>query len=333
MQENLKNENKGEGTFFSSLKRRIKGGLKKKDPALKGLRIKEGMVEHRGVGGWVADLVMIAFLLLCVLICIVPMWHTLMSSLSDGFSLFANHGIVWWPVGDANLDGYEYIFTAEQYQIGRGYLNTIIYVVFGTLLGFVMNIVSGYILSRKTKLKSPIIIFFLIATMFSGGTVPTYLVIQALGLTETALSLIIPGATNAIFIILAMNSFLQVPESTIEAAKLDGAGPLRIMFKVALPQGLGLILVTVINTAVGVWNSWFTAMLYVPNQPDLWPLQLWIQKVVSDSANYITSSNPDYVMETLQYVVVIISIVPIYIAFPFFIKKLEKGMVLGAVKE
>ena len=196
-----------------------------------------------------------------------------------------------------------------------------------------MNIVSGYILSRRTKLKSPIVIFFLIATLFSGGTVPTYLVIQALGLTETALSLIIPGATNAFFIILAMNSFLQVPESTIEAAKLDGAGPLRIMFKVALPQGLGLILVTVINTAVGVWNSWFTAMLYVPNQPDLWPLQLWIQKVVSDSANYITSSNPDYVMETLQYVVVIISIVPIYIAFPFFIKKLEKGMVLGAVKE
>ena len=104
MKENLKNENKGEGTVFSSLKRRIKGSLKKKDPALKGMRIKEGMIEHHSVGGWIADIVMIAFLLLCALICIVPMWHTLMSSLSDGFSLFANHGIVWWPVGEANLD-------------------------------------------------------------------------------------------------------------------------------------------------------------------------------------------------------------------------------------
>ena len=164
---------KEERTALSGLCRKAAAGFKRKDPALKGLRIKEGMVEHRGVGGWIADIVMIAFLLLCALICIVPMWHTLMSSLSDGFSLFANHGIVWWPVGEANLDGYEYIFTAEQYQIGRGYLNTIIYVVFGTLLGFVMNIVSGYILSRRTKLKSPIVLFFLIATLFSGGTVPT----------------------------------------------------------------------------------------------------------------------------------------------------------------
>lgn len=325
MKEKILNFFRTVGDFFKNLFKR-----KKKEPTLR--RVKEGMVERRSVGGWIVDIILVLVLLLCCFICIMPMWHTFMASISDGYELLTHKELLWLPVGDANLDGYKLIFTSKEYQVLRGYINTIIYVVLSTLLGLIMNILAGYVLSRKTKFKAPIVLFFLIANMFNGGTIPTYLVIKALGMTQTMWSLIIPGCTNAMFIILAMNSFLQVPESTIEAAQLDGAGPLRIMFRVALPQGLGLILVTVINTAVGVWNSWFNALIYVPNQQDLWPLQLWIQKIVADSEGFMTSANVNYVKNTLQFVVVIISVLPMYIAFPFFIKKLEKGMVLGAVK-
>lgn len=297
------------------------------------LNIKDGMVEHNSAWGIVADVILVIIMLCVIFVSIVPMWHTFMASISDGKALLGYKGVLWGPTGQANLDGYEMIFTSKQYLVARGYLNTIIYVLGSTALGLILNVIAGYVLSRKTKLKGPLMLFFLFTTMFSGGTVPTYLVLKFLGMTQTPLALIIPGCTNAMYIILCMNGFLQVPESTIEAAQLDGAKPLKIMFNVALPQALGLVLVTVINTIVSGWNSWYSALIYVPNQKQYWPLQLWIKEIVAQSENFMQSISPNYVKNTLQYVVIIISVLPLYILFPFFIKKLEQGMVLGAVKD
>lgn len=291
---------------------------------------KPSMVVHPGIGGTIADVLIALVLGAVALICIIPLWHVFMASISDGYALLSHKGAVWTPVGDATLAGYKLLF--EDPSIITGYINTIIYVVGGTLLGLVMNIFAGYILSRPTKLRGTMILFCVFTTMFNGGTVPTYMVIRALGMTGTRWSLIIPACTNAIFMLLMMNSFSQVDKSYVEAAEIDGAGHFSIMFRVMWPQCKGMALVTAVNTAILKWNAWFEASIYVPNDKDLWPLQLWVKSFTASAEEFLKSTNPNYDKNLIQYAVIVAATAPILIAFPFFIKKLEKGMVLGGVK-
>ena len=159
------------------------------------------------------------------------------------------------------------------------------------------------------------------------------MVVRNLGLTGTMWSIIVPSCTNAMFMIMVMNSFLSVPEATVEAAKIDGAGHLRLMFQVMLPQAMGLAIVTMINTGIMAWNAWFEASIYIPTNKDLWPLQLWIKELTANNQDFLNFSNPDYNRYLIQFVVIVVSTLPVLIVFPFFQGKLEKGMVIGGVKE
>lgn len=288
------------------------------------------MVVHPSIGGSIADVVIALILAAVAFICIIPIWHVFMASISDGYSLLSHEGTVWKPVGEATLAGYKLLFSDT--SILMGYLNSIIYVVGGTVLGLLMNIFAGYILSRSTKMRGAMILFCVFTTMFNGGTVPTYMVIKALHMTGTRWSLIIPGCTNAIFMLLMMNAFSQVDRSYVEAAEIDGAGHLSIMFRVMLPQCKGMALVTAVNTAILKWNAWFEASIYVPNQKELWPLQLWVKSITASATDFLKATNPNYDKNLLQYAVIIAATAPVLIAFPFFIKKLEKGMAMGGVK-
>ncbi len=288
------------------------------------------MVENRGLGSRLSDAAIILVLALAAFICVIPIWHVMMSSVSDGKLLLGHKGTVITPVGDVNFGGYQLLFRDSSVMLG--YLNTLIYVVTGALLGVLMNIVGGYILSRNTRLKSVMTLFVIITTMFSGGTVPTYMVIRTLGMTGTRWSLIIPGATNAMFMLLVMNTFASIDKAYIEAAEIDGAGHLTTMFRVVFPQGKGMVLVTAINTAILRWNSWFEASIYVPTDKSRWPLQLFVRQLTSEGMEFLKARNPNYDKYLIQYAAIIISTLPILIALPFFIKKLEKGMVLGGVK-
>ena len=288
------------------------------------------MVENRGLGSRLSDAAIILVLALAAFICVIPIWHVMMSSVSDGKLLLSHKGTVITPVGDVNFGGYQLLFRDSSVMLG--YLNTLIYVVTGTLLGVLMNIVGGYSLSRNTKLKGVMTLFVIITTMFSGGTVPTYMVIRTLGMTGTRWSLIIPGATNAMFMLLVMNAFASIDKAYIEAAEIDGAGHLTTMFRVVFPQAKGMVLVTAINTAILRWNSWFEASIYVPTDKSRWPLQLFVRQLTSEGMEFLKVRNPNYDKYLIQYAAIIISTLPILIALPFFIKKLEKGMVLGGVK-
>lgn len=289
-----------------------------------------GMVVHPGPAGIAADVLIVLALALAAFICIIPMWNVVMSSISDGKELLGHKGMVWKPLGESTLAGYKLLFRNS--SIITGYINTVIYVAGGTLLGLVMNVFAGYILSRPTKYRGVMILFCVFTTMFNGGTVPTYMVIRALGMAGTRMALIIPGCTNALFMLLMMNSFSQVDKSYVEAAEIDGAGHLAIMFRVMLPQCKGMAIVTAINTAILKWNSWFEASIYVPNQKDRWPLQLWVKQITAEAADFLKTANPNYDKNLLQYAVIVAATAPILILFPFFIGKLEKGMVIGGVK-
>ena len=205
-------------------------------------KYKEGMVVHPGPGERVADVIIIAILVLCMFIAIVPMWHTVMVSLSDGQLVIAHEGILWkWLTGDGsiNLAGYERTIDYSDYAILKSYAITLLYVVGNVVFGLVMNVIGAYCIFRQNKLRTFMTLFFVFSLMFNGGTVPTYMVIRTLGMTGTIWSLILPGCTNAMFIMMTMNAYKQVPYSTIESAELDGAGHFTIMFKIPAAPGDG----------------------------------------------------------------------------------------------
>ncbi|MBD5533635.1 MAG: carbohydrate ABC transporter permease [Lachnospiraceae bacterium] len=296
---------------------------------------KTGMIEHPGIRERIGDVCIYLFLILCMLICIIPLWHTLMASLSDGQLLAAHTGVLQkWITADGtpNWSGYLKTLQYSDHAILKSYLITILYVIANVLCGLIINVTGAYVLYRKPKAAPALTIFIIISMMFNGGTVPTYMVIKSLGMTGTAWSLIIPSCTNAMFLIMVLNGFKQVPDSTIESAELDGAGHFTIMFRILLPQAKGLTLVTVINQAILTWNSWFEASIYVPNNKELWPLQLWIRQVVADNADIMSASTPDWNKYLVSYCVILIATVPVLLIMPFVQKQLQKGALLGAVK-
>ncbi len=289
------------------------------------------MVEKRSLGGRIADILIFMVLILIAFCCLIPLWHVIMSSVSDGQQLLAHEGLAFWPVGKATIDGYRLVFRDN--RVLMGYANTLIYVAGQMGIGFVLNVLGGYVLSQKTRWGGLLTLLIVLTMMFSGGTVPTYMNLRNLGMTGTRWALIVPGCTNAMFVMLAVRAFAGVPQATVESARLDGAGHLTVMLRIMLPQCMGLLSVALINTGILAWNAWFEASIYVTMQQDLWPLQLWIRQIASESQDFLNYANPDYSRYLIQYVVIVIATLPVLIVFPFFQKHLEKGMMAGAVKE
>ena len=307
-----------------------------------GFKCSDGMIEKHSGASLVADIVIYALLLIALFICIVPIWHVLMASFSDGQKFFAGEGLVggiaWVPIADAHTEAYQYLF-ARWENILAGFGNSILYVVGATIFGMIVNISAAYVLSRKSKLRPVLMIFVMFTIMFNGGLIPTYKVIQTLGWINTRWSLLIPGCTNAFFVIMLSNAFAAVPESTIEAAELDGAGHLRIMWQVVLPQSMSFTSVIILNSVVLQWNAWINASIYLDSRAiDLYPLQLWLREWIADSESFLADAagslfGPDYNGQYLmQYAAIIIGMVPVLLVFPFFQKRMEKGQLQGAVK-
>ena len=274
------------------------------------------MVETKSAADRIVDVVVYACVALVAFCSVIPMWHVLMSSFSDGKSLLAHVGLVLWPVGGFTLEGYQMIF--KNSSIIQGYINTVVY--------------TGYALSRDTKLKKPVTMALMITMLFGGGMVPTYMVIRSLGWVGTPWALVIPGCTNSMYCIMMMNAFNSIPKDMYEAASIDGAGHLSTLFEITLPQAMNMGSVIILNLAIGQWNSWLQASIYVPNKKVLWPLQLVIRQITSENADFLNSSNPNYSRYLIQFAVIIAAIAPIIIVFPFFQDKMEKGVLQGGVK-
>ena len=299
-------------------------------------KVREGMVVHPGIGERAADVIIFLILAVCMFVAVIPMWHTLMSSLSDGQQLIAHNGIAWkWITknGSPNWAGYLKTVNYGDYAVLKSYGITLLYVVGNLFFGLIINVIAAYVIYRGPKLSAAITLFILFTMMFGGGVVPTYMVVKKIGMVGTVWSLMLPGCTNAMFIILTLNGYKQVPVSTVESAELDGAGHFTIMFRILLPQAMGLVMVSMINTAILSWNAWFEASIYVPSNRELWPLQLWIKQIVADNASVINAATPDWNKYLVSYCVILVATLPVLIAMPFAQKQLQKGSLMGAVKE
>ncbi len=293
-------------------------------------KIRSGMVESTSFASHVVNVLLGLFLAFVAFCSVVPMWHVVMAAFSDGKSLFAHEGIAFLPVGKATLDGFKLVLKDSAILLSYGV--TILYVAATALAGLVLNVLGGYVLSQRSKLRGVLIALMVFSVMFSGGLIPSYMVNMKLGLVGNPLGVILPACTNAMFVIMMMNAFLQVPAATVEAARIDGASHLQVMFLVMLPQARGMALVTMVNTAISAWNDWFSASIYLARQRSLWPLQLVIKDLVARNQDFLNMPNPDYTRYLIQYVAIVIATVPIFLLLPFFIRKLENNMVAGAVK-
>lgn len=281
--------------------------------------------------------------LLITAVVLYPLIYVVSASISDPVAV--NTGKMWlWPV-NITFDGFRRVF--QNPQIWRGYRNTIFYTVVGTMMSLCVLIPCAYALSRREVKGKKLINFFIVFTMmFSGGMIPTYLLIDRLGMLNTIWVMLIPGIVSA-WNILVSRSFFQtsIPVQLLESATVDGASEWTIFLKIVLPLSMPIIAVMALFRGVGLWNEYFSALVYIRNE-ELYPLQLILRQILvlnqvtADSLqnNNLTgqaSSIADLVnlASLIRYAVMIVSAVPLLIAYPFVQKFFVKGVLIGSVKE
>ncbi|OBR68886.1 sugar ABC transporter permease [Paenibacillus oryzae] len=271
---------------------------------------------------------------LITLICLMPMWHTLAASLSSPVELNANKGLMFFPVGEITFKGYEIVFANP--SIWKSYLNTLIYVVGGTVLGISMTALGAFTLSRSYFMPANTLMLLIVFTMlFNGGMIPNYVLILKLGLFNSAWALLLPAAINVFHLIILRAAFQGVPAALEESAKLDGANEMQIFLRIILPVSKASIAVIVLFIAVMHWNSWFPASLYLTDRAK-YPLQIILREILIEGNTNMTSGGANAAISIykslIKYCTVMVSTLPILCVYPFIQKYFAKGVMIGAIK-
>ena len=265
-----------------------------------------------------------------------PLIYVVSCSFSDP-TLVASGQVFLLPKGFTLL-GYKRVF--QDPNIIKGYANSLFYTIVGTIFNLVVTVPAGYVLTKKEVPGTKIVIkLFLFTMYFSGGLIPTFLLVKSLGLYNTRIVLLILGAFSMYNCIICRSFFAGLPQELEEAAHIDGCSIIRTFLTIILPLSKALLGVMVLYFAVGHWNSYFNAMIYTYNE-DIQPLQLFLRRILILQESYAESSNgmDDYVAKQQQiaalikYAVIVVSSLPLMIVYPFLQKFFEKGVMIGAVK-
>ncbi|MGO1199803.1 MAG: carbohydrate ABC transporter permease [Dermabacteraceae bacterium] len=307
----------------------------------RGARVDGSRVVHRAVTSgddrWF-DRINTVFLIVIVLVIGYPLWFILVASISDPQAV--ETGKVWlWPV-DATLDGYKRVFS--QASIWTGYRNTIVYTLVGVAVHLVLVLPCAYALSRRTMTGRTAVTWCILFTMlFSGGLIPTYLLVRNLGMLDTLWAVVIPGAAGAWSILVGRAFFTQtVPEELAESARVDGAGDIQVFFRIAIPLSAPIIATLALFHGVGLWNEYFKALIYLTDR-DKYTLQLVLREllVVSQEASAGDSGSAGSLVEQqrlaslIKYAVMIVASLPLLVVYPFLQRFFTQGVLIGSVKE
>lgn len=280
----------------------------------------------------------INYILLAIVLTIVlyPLIFVAVASISNPAAVVK--GEVWLLPKEINFTGYEKVFANK--EILNGYMNTILYTVVGTIVNVGMTILAAYPLSRKDFRGRNIFTALFVFTMFfSGGLIPTYLIVKDLGMTNTMWALIIPNAM-AVWNIIIMRTFFQqsIPFEIQESAQIDGCGNFKILLRIILPLSMPILAVMTLFYSVVHWNSFFSALIYLTER-DKYPLQLFLREILiqSNMQDMIQTSEESLAKtimeaESIKYALVIVANLPILLLYPFLQRYFVKGMVIGAIK-
>lgn len=264
-----------------------------------------------------------------------PLIYIVASSLSS--PLAVSSGRVWlWPV-EFSTRGYTVALSNP--QILTGYKNSLIYAVFGTIISVTLTVLLAYPLSRKSFFGRNIIMYMLVFTMlFSGGLIPTYLIVRRLGLLDTRWAILLPQAISVWQVIIARTFFQHsIPDALVDASEIDGCSDLQFLWRVVLPLSKPIIAVLVLMYAVYQWNAYFDALLYLRSQ-ELFPLQIVLRNIVILQTTAAGTVDPALaaerreMAELLKYSLIVISSLPVLLIYPFVQRYFTQGMLIGSVK-
>lgn len=272
---------------------------------------------------------------LLLLAVVYPLIYMLSASFSSPGAVSTGR-VVLWPV-EPTLRGYAAVFSYKPVFIG--YRNTLFYTTVGTALNVAVTLMAAYPLARRDLVGRGILMkLFTFTMVFSGGMIPTYLLVGALGLVNTVWSQLIPGMISVYNMIIARTFISEIPGELLEAAKIDGCSDLRFFMEMVIPLSKAVIAVLALYYAVSHWNAYFKAFLYLSNQ-QLFPLQLFLRQIL-----VMNSVDSDLLMDTemqeaiqgmrdlLKYALIVVSTVPILCVYPFVQRYFIKGVMIGSVK-
>lgn len=291
-------------------------------------------MKKKSVGSVLFDSGNALFLTLLAIATVVPFIYVVSASFATQKELLEK-GFILFPT-QFSLDGYRYIFSSD--VIFKSLMVTVFITVAGTLLNLMLTVTMAYPLARRNLDGRRILMALIVFTiLFNGGMIPTYMVVKWTGLLDSYWSVIVPTAISAFNLIILKNFFQHLPEALEESAQIDGCSDIGILFKIALPLSMPAIATFTLFYAVGHWNNYFTAILYI-NDAVKWPIQVWLRQIVILSEGGIGNQmelDSNFVMppgQTIKMAVIVISTLPILALYPFLQKHFAKGVLLGSVK-
>ena len=297
-------------------------------------KLHDGMIKSRGRKA--GDLVIAGICLVMMIVCLLPMLHVLACSLSSADALVKNEVFII-PKG-WNTEAYKTVLTTPKYVRSLGW--TAILTVMCTLLSITLTICASYpLIYSELKGGKFINILILFTMYFSAGTIPSYLLLSRLGMLNTPYALIFPNCISVFNVIIMRSFFYGVPDSLKEAAEIDGAGPIRVLVKIYLPLSLPVIATLSLFYAVGRWNGFSDALMYLKKSESepYWPIQLLLYNVIKNSTqtNEQAAQEGFYangVSKTIQMATVMCATVPILLVYPWLQRYFVSGVTIGAVK-
>ncbi len=285
-------------------------------------------------GSKIFDFFNIIFMLVIVFITAYPVYYVVIASFSDPGLLTRHVGMLWSPIKPFTLDAYKMVF--DNPSIVSGFRNTLFVMVFGLAVNMTMTAMGGYFLTIKGPFFKSAITMMIVFTMyFGGGMVPVYLNIKDLKLLDSLWSLILPAAVSTSNLIIMKAAFQAIPDSLEESARLDGASYIQILVRIMVPLSKATLAVLLLYYAVGHWNSWFSASIYLRDR-DLFPLQLVTRNILNNAtstlADGIGMDEVAQVANLIKYALIVVTTIPILLVYPFLQKYFVKGVMVGAIK-
>lgn len=291
------------------------------------------MIEHhRSLGSRLFDALNYVFMALVILATLYPFYYMAVVSLSDGDAVLRGE-VRFWPVGLTSAT-YKLVFSNR--AVAGSLLNSVLYTSTGTALNLLMTALCAYPLARPRFSGRIFFTWLVTLTMFfSGGLVPLYLLIVQLGLRNNMLALILPPAINVWYMFILRTNFQQIPEDLYEAAVIDGANDLETLFRIILPLSKPVLATLLLFYAVGHWNSWFNALIFLDDRAK-YPVQLVLRNIVILGLLQSTEISPSAELavteKTLKYATIMVSTLPILVVYPFVQRYFIKGVMIGAIK-
>ena len=271
---------------------------------------------------------------LIMLLTIYPLYIVVISSFSAPMEVISGH--VWLLPQGFSGEGYRRVF--QNSDIFMSYKNTLIYTVLGTAVSLFFTLSAAYPLSRKKLYgRTGLMLLFTFTMFFKGGMIPTYLTVKGLGLYNNIWVMVLMGSLS-IYNMIVARTFLQntIPNEIYEATEMDGANDIQVFFQIVLPLSMPILAVLSLFYAVGIWNNYFTGLIYLKSR-SLYPLQLVLREILVTDTSDMTDTleanmNKLLVQESVKYCVIVVSSVPMLVLYPFLQRFFAKGVMIGAIK-